>query len=259
MFPAELPNFVLSGTPAFYCVALLAGFNSMTQRRTRFAEPKAGADPAFRLEEREAPPLPPTSQALSISVAESPEALADAIHLVQQRYAWRGYETEQRADDGAFCAQPHEITLLAKADLTSLGTLTLRLDSPLGLFAEESYRDTITAARAEGRCVCELTRLAIAETSYRKTILASLFSLAYAVGRTIHGVTDVFIEVNPRHVGFYTRAFGFVAAAGERFCERVRAPSVLLRLELAELERRLRLPAPVKTAPSDWPTARQMA
>jgi len=43
-----------------------------------------------------------------------------------------------------------------------------------------------------------------------------------------------FIEVNPRHVRFYSKLLGFVATAGERFCERVQAPSVLLRLELKE-------------------------
>jgi hypothetical protein len=245
MFPADLPHFMLSGTPALYCVALLAGFNSLTQRHGSVAEPK--------------PPLPPRSPALSISVAESPEALAEAIRLVRQRYAWRGYETGQLADAAASRAQPNEVTLLAQADGTSLGTLTLRLDSSAGLGAEEGYPGTVAAARAEGRRVCELTRFAIAETSYRKTILASLFSLAYAVGRTKHGVTDVFVEVNPRHVGFYRRAFGFAVTAGERFCERVRAPSVLLRLELAELERRLRVPAPIRPAPFDWTSAGQPA
>lgn len=231
MFPAELPNFVLSGTPALYCMALLAGFNSLTQRHGSVA-------------------LPFRPRALNIAVAESPEALAVALRLVRRRYAWRGYETGQLADAVAR-ARPNEITLLATAGRASLGTLTLRVDGPLGLGAEEGYPGTIAAVRAEGRRVCELTRFAIAETSYRKTVLASLFSLAYAVARTRHDATDAFIEVNPRHVGFYRRTFGFLVAAGERFCARVRAPSVLLRLELAELERRLRVPAPISTTSSD--------
>ena len=46
-------------------------------------------------------------------------------------------------------------------------------------------------------------------------MLASLFGLVYTVGRVTHGVTDVFIEVNPRHAGFYSRVLGFVVAAGE--------------------------------------------
>src|SRR5262245_17318305 len=116
MFPADLPHFMLSGTPALYCVALLAGFSSLTQRHGSSAEPTAPQ---------------PRSRALSISVAESPEALAEAIRLVRRRYAWRGYETEQLADSTASCAQPNEVTLLAEVDRTPLGTLTLRLDSRL--------------------------------------------------------------------------------------------------------------------------------
>jgi hypothetical protein len=50
----------------------------------------------------------------------------------------------------------------------------------------------------------------------------------------------VFIEVNPRHASFYRRAFGFVIAAGERFCERAMAPSVLLLGDLKQFEQRAR-------------------
>jgi len=49
-------------------------------------------------------------------------------------------------------------------------------------------------------------------------------------------VTDAFVEVNPRHVSFYRRAFGFLVASEERMCERVKAPAVLLRLRLEALE-----------------------
>ena len=137
MFPADLPNFMLSGTPALYCVALLAGFNSLTQRPGRPAEAR--------------PPLAPRSEGLNISVAESPEALADAIRLVRRRYAWRGYETGQLAASAAACAPSNEVTLLAAAGRSPLGTLTLLLDSPLGLGAEEGYPGTIAAARDGGR------------------------------------------------------------------------------------------------------------
>ena len=121
----------------------------------------------------------------------------------------------------------------------TVGTLTLGLDGPCGLRAEAAYSDVINRFRHKGHKVCELARLALAEHADSKTVLASLFSLAHAVGRTIHDVTDVFIEVNPRHVAFYSRVLGFAAAAGETFCERVRAPLVLLQLELDALEQRL--------------------
>ena len=74
-----------------------------------------------------------------------------------------------------------------------------------------------------------------------RTVMALLLSLSHLVLRKVYEVTDVFIEVNPRHVAFYSRALGFVVAAGERICERVHAPSVLLRAELDALEERIAL------------------
>ena len=241
MFSADLPSILATGAPAIYCAGLLLGFDSLMQRRSRALEPESisGHDEAARL-------LSERSRDVQVSVATSPEAIAEAARLVSRRYAWRGYEAGHFHADSSGGTAPgsQEITFLARNKEGTLGTLTLRLDSPHGLRAEESYRDTISAVRAEGRRVCELTRLALDEESNWKSVLASLFSLAYAMGRSMHGVTDVFIEVNPRHVGFYQRALGFAVAAGERFCERVKAPSVLLKLELADLERRLRVEPP---------------
>jgi hypothetical protein len=70
--------------------------------------------------------------------------------------------------------------------------------------------------------------------------LAALTGLAYLAGRTGHRVTDGFVEVNPRHVRFCQRMFGFVAAAGQCTCPRVGAPAVLLRLELGGFEGQVR-------------------
>jgi N-acyl amino acid synthase FeeM len=133
------------------------------------------------------------------------------------------------------------VTFLVASDRTAVGTLTLGLDGPLGLRAEAAYGEIIERFRRAGNRVCELTRLAVAESNNSKAVLTSLFSLAHVVGRTTHDVTDVFIEVNPRHVGFYSRVLGFVVGSGEKFCERVRAPSVLLQLEVEALEARLGL------------------
>ena len=182
------------------------------------------------------------SAPLHVAVAESPQQIEAARSLVRKRYAWRGYEVEPADDpvaDGARERPSQEITFVAAIDEMTLGTVTLRLDGPSGLRAEETHGEAIESVRSGGRRVCELTRLAVATSVDSQAVLASLFSLAYGAGRTIHGVTDVFIEVNPRHVAFYSRVLGFVVAAGERLCERVRAPSVLLHIEVAELADRL--------------------
>jgi hypothetical protein len=173
--------------------------------------------------------------------ASSRDEFEAAHDLVRRRYAWRGYDVPALPDTRAPRASapvPREVTFVATHDDDTVGTITLGLDGRGGLLAERTHGDAIAERRAAGANVCELTRLAVAENADSKSVLAALFNVAYTVGTT-HGVTDVFIEVNPRHVAFYTRVLGFAVAAAEKFCERVQAPSVLLSLAIEELERRL--------------------
>ena len=173
------------------------------------------------------------------SIARSRHKLEEATRLVQARYSWRGYLTP--GDDvPAGCEGRCAVTLIAETGGATVGTVTIGLDGPHGLLADQSYAEEVSALRAQGRRVCELGRLALAEQADTKTVLSILFSLAYGVGKAVQDVTDVFIEVNPRHVAFYRRVFGFVIDAGERFCERVQAPAVLLRTSVEQLEARLR-------------------
>jgi hypothetical protein len=179
-------------------------------------------------------PLARINGDLSATVARSPEALRAAAELVESRYAERGYLLA-RDDDGP---RPGA-TLIAAEREAIVGTLTLNLDGPDGLAADLGYGDAIDAARRAGRKVCELTRLALGADVEARSALAALFGAAYLIARRAHHVTDVFVEVNPRHAGFYRKRFGFALVAGERICPRVMAPAVLLRLEIARLEARL--------------------
>jgi hypothetical protein len=171
-------------------------------------------------------------------IASTPDQVSDAIRLVRERYAWRGYIVPQ--DIESFDADNADaVTLVAERDGSTVGTLTLSFDGPLGLYVDQTYPEEVRLARAQGRRVCELTRLALAERADSQTVLSVLFGFAYVIGTALRDVTDVFIEVNPRHSSFYRRVLGFVVESGERLCERVRAPAVLLRLSLDELEARL--------------------
>jgi len=180
---------------------------------------------------------------ISVSVARTLSERRAAAELIRSRYASRGYRVSAaRAPTSAEC------TLIAAAAGATVGTLTLRLDGPDGLHADESYREELDAARLAGRRVCELGRFAVASDARSAPVLAALFARAHAVVRELSAVTDVFIEVNPRHADFYRKVFGFVVAAGERLCPRVLAPSVLLRLELEAFEARLQ-----ECAAALWP------
>jgi hypothetical protein len=172
--------------------------------------------------------------ASSAAIADSPVELQAAAALVEGRYGDRGYRVT--AED---VGQDPGITLIATESEAITGTLTVRLDGPEGLSADENYGDVLSAVRRSGRNICEMTRLAVDPSADSRSVLAALFGLGYVVCRHLHGATDIFVEVNPRHAVFYRRLFGFVVAAGRSICPRVMAPAVLLRLDLDRFEVRL--------------------
>jgi len=160
--------------------------------------------------------------------------------LIERLYAWRGLltETPTNLDD-----RPNRLTLIASRGQTVFGTVSLGLDSPEGLNADALYNPQIERLRRRGARVCELTRLAIDPAFNSKEVLASIFHLSYIFSRLIHEMSDLLIEVNPRHAPFYRRMLGFQVAGEEHLCERVNAPAVLLHLPLEYADRQIALHA----------------
>ena len=150
--------------------------------------------------------------------------------LINRMYSWRGYKRNGVTD---LSHDLNRVTLQACHRDNVFGTLTVAFDSHAGLAADALYGAEIDAYRQAGAKVCELTRLAVDPKDGSKEVLGALFHLAYIYGALLHGSTDVFIEVNPRHVSFYKRMLDFEQAGECRMCERVDAPAVLLHLEVA--------------------------
>src|SRR6202171_2743643 len=201
MNPTDLSNALLYGIPVVLYASMYGGFDSLLARRERYTS-QAESSINDAADRRSAGPSD-TNATLHVAIAKSPEQFGSANDLIHNRYAQRGYAVEGDAHVPAEPRQERfaqEITFLVESAQGILGTRTLGLDGPHGLRAEASYGEVIDQFRAAGRRVCELTRLALAESTDSKAVLASLFSLAHVVGRTKHDVTDVFIEVNPRHV-----------------------------------------------------------
>jgi hypothetical protein len=186
--------------------------------------------------------LPPISSYAGwhTSIAVRQEQIRAAEDLVCRRYAWRGYRKPSDAPNGK---DGLRVMLLAQKAGRLMGTLTVRPDTAHGLLAEGTYADDIQKMRRQGHRLGELVRLAVEEGADWRAALDALVQSAYLITRVVHALTDVVIEVNPRHVRFYQRVFGFAAAAAERFCERVGAPSVLLRLDLERFGQRLQVAA----------------
>ncbi|HZV66175.1 MAG TPA: N-acetyltransferase [Telluria sp.] len=158
-----------------------------------------------------------------IRVADSEQGRSAASLLINKMYAWRGYAGTHKIEDN-----PNRITLSAADKGMVKGTVTLGIDSPIGILADEIFKEEIDAFRERGAKVCEITKLAFDPTASSKVALASLFHLLFIYGRHLHGCTDVFIEVNPRHRRFYETMLGFKRLGDLRTNPRVDAPAYLL-------------------------------
>lgn len=169
-----------------------------------------------------------SEQQFKLRLANSEGKRESASLLINKMYNWRGYDTVGLSED-----TPNRITLMADTAGEPIGTLTIGLDSPGGLLADQLYHDELDRLRQAGAPVCEFTKLAVDQAMQSKRVLAALFQLAYLYAHRIHGASDVVIEVNPRHVVFYRRMLGFAQLGEERLCPRVHAPAVLLHLSMA--------------------------
>lgn len=161
-----------------------------------------------------------------IRLAGVTSAKADTSLLVEKMYSWRGYAGKVALDDA-----PNRITLNAEFRGQIFGTLTVNIDSDMGLACEAVFPEEVNRLRSEGRRLCEFGKFAVEQSVRSKRLLASLFQLTYIYAGRLNGCTDALIEVNPRHVAFYERYMEFRVCSAPRLCARVNAPAVLMRLD----------------------------
>lgn len=196
----------------------------------------------------------PVRDRVDVALAHTHQSFGEADELVQRQYLSRGYRIEGNdgAGDSLARNRPKHV-IVARRGGQAVGTITLGLDSPAGLLVEESNRQPIEKARAEGKRLGEVVRLAVddAASSRSKAVLAALFNAAHGL-MVLHRLDDTYIEVNPRHVPFYRRALCFEVAGEPSVCPRVGAPSVLLRLPVIALSQKI---SQIEGALASFPTS----
>jgi len=170
---------------------------------------------------------------LVIRLADTDGQRNDANFLVRKMYGWRGYQTDLPQD------APNCVTLVASSVDAMLATITVGFDSPAGLAVGALYPEQVARLESDGARLCEFTRLAVDRTEHSRELLAMLFHIAFMYARRLHGSTDLLIEVNPRHVRFYSRMLGFRRLGPERICPRVNAPAVLMWLPLTHADEQI--------------------
>jgi len=152
--------------------------------------------------------------------------------LVRRMYAWRGYRL---VPNRLQPADPSHVTFGAWLDGELVATVTASRDSAAGLLADSLYKEEMARLRGQSRVVCEVTRLAVDLDCHDPDLLDSLFLAVYQYVRAVFGGTELVIEVNPRHAGYYRRTMGFQQIGGLRNCPRVDAPAVLLHRTLGNV------------------------
>jgi hypothetical protein len=162
-----------------------------------------------------------------IRLTDTAEGRNSASMLISKMYAWRGYGGAHHLSN-----DPNRITLTATDQDDTVGTLTVGIDSPIGLMADQIFKEEMDAHRQRGAKLCEFIKFAFDTNVRSKTTLANLFHLAVIYARDIHQCTDIMIEVNPRHRRFYEHMLGFTREADVRINPRVNAPAYLLRVNL---------------------------
>jgi hypothetical protein len=155
--------------------------------------------------------------------------------LIDKMYSWRGYQTS-----GSSAAHPHRVTLVASADEITLATITIGFDSHAGLMVDGLYKNEIDVLRRKGKRLCEFIKLAVDGGVKSKQVLAAIFHISHIYAREVTQHTDLFIEVNPRHVAFYERMLGFAQLGDERMNQRVNAPAILLWVDLDTVDKNIR-------------------
>jgi hypothetical protein len=166
-----------------------------------------------------------------IKSAESEERRSLVNSLLKNRYGWRGYSEVSLPTDSSV----HKFTLTAVEQEAVIGTITVAIDGPNRLSADDAFGLEVAQLRRQGRRLCELTKLAVDPTVATKRVLAALFHVAYIVAHRIREYDLLLIEVNPRHVRYYVRMLGFSVMSEERMNQSVNAPAVLLSVEFSHV------------------------
>ena len=187
------------------------------------------APPQFSVESRigfDVEELASEEQIFKVRLASSDSHRSAASFLLKKMYEWRGYEASPLEDN------PNRVTLVASVSDLHIGTISMGFDSPIGLLVDDLYKDQTDLMRAQGGLLVEFIKLAVDSNLKSKRVLAALIHIAVIYAHRLRGFTDLFIEVNPRHVKYYEKTFGFKQVGPRRLNPRVNAPALLMWISL---------------------------
>ena len=170
-------------------------------------------------------------------VATETPTREQAYHLIYEQYLARGYTRAKNSGLWLtlFDGLEDTTTLIIMDDQEEVvRTLTLVPDGPMGLPADDLFKDILDNLRAQGRLGEVSGFAANPDREARIESAVILVNTAAMLGMR-HGLTHFVITVHPRHMGFYKRGLGFEPVGEVRSYDKVDgAPARLLAVDLKE-------------------------
>ncbi|NCC04309.1 MAG: hypothetical protein EOM37_09770 [Proteobacteria bacterium] len=174
-------------------------------------------------------------------IAESASELLESYNLMYHKYVNAGYSKKNSKEIlfTKFHLLPKTTVLLAKSENTIISTATLVPDSKqFGLPMDELYHAELDYLRRQGRNVTEVCSLASNTQKFSRSGIQNFTRLLFLYCVFLD-VDDVCVMVNPKHVPIYKRLCELEIFGEQKHYDRVNAPAVALRADVAAVRRRL--------------------
>jgi len=177
---------------------------------------------------------------LAFRLIRNRNELESALRLVHENYVRCGYMKPQPSGlrINIHYALPTTQCFIAVVHEEIFATVSLFLDSSLGLPVNELYPDKLAELRLAGRNIAEVGMLADRRRPQKRSF-ATLLRLMKRVfwSALEQDLDDLLITINPKHAEFYQRMLCFESFGPQRSYPSVGgAPATLLRANLADLD-----------------------
>lgn len=169
----------------------------------------------------------------------------DEVHrLTYEAYAIKGYCRPQA--DGRLRHYPwldgieQTTVLVAVREEQLVGSVSLTVDGPYGLHADEDFQDECDRIRAEGRTLGAMWRIVVAENIHSGVdVLLDLVKEGFRHATDL-GVQTCVCTLNPCHRKSYERIWGLKAVAAKSTSSGLtNAPAVLMRGEMKDVQKKM--------------------
>ena len=180
----------------------------------------------------------PELEGLTVQVASTVEEHEQASRLVHAAYVRRGI---MQPHTSGVRITPHgllpsTVVFVALKQDVVIATMSLVLDSVLGLPMDKSFADELAPLREAGKKIAEVGALCIAEHHRGLGVAFLLNKLMWLTASQRLGVRSLAISVHPRAACLYQATLRFVQLGGTKRYPGLDAAAVALHLDLDEAE-----------------------